>query len=513
MEFILFFFPIVIIGAFLLGRINENTAYAFIFVSSLYFYSTFEESNVKLILILIVASFGIGRAMELCDSKRLRYCLMWLGVGLNIGALGFYKYYSFIAKEFDLFESTEPEYLVIDLPLAISFLAFQQISYLVDVGIRRLPVHGFLRYGMVVSFFPHLIAGPILRYSEISPQLDRKVKWYKHSVNLSVGVSLIAVGFAKKVLLADHFAVYVEPAFSAADAGLALTFMEAWTAALSYTFQIYFDFSAYSDMAAGLAFCLGIRFPVNFLSPYKASSIISFWRRWHVSLSRFLRDYLYVPIGGGRRGQMRKFGNIFITMLIGGIWHGAGWNFLIWGAGHGLALIGNHAYRGACKKLSWVPAAPRWLGWIITFTTITILWVVFRANDMTSATLILKGMAGLNGIVLPDTYSHYLGSIVNFLPWVQFEQVRPGVLTYYHGALQVAEIFAALGFVMFLPNTFEIFRGVNPFLIEPRARLLGRKNKVIRWKPSLLIFGLVLIAYFYTLFFAAEPAEFLYFQF
>ena len=293
------------------------------------------------------------------------------------------------------------------LPLAISFFTFQQISYLADAFQGKIREAGFLRYCLFVSYFPQLIAGPIVHHKEMLPQFAKKRIYSLSYKQLSVGLTILVLGLFKKVVLADEIAKLSTPVFDAAAQGIQLTFFEAWGGALAYTLQLYFDFSGYSDMAIGLAALIGIQLPLNFYSPYKAQNIIEFWQRWHITLSRFLREYLYIPLGGNRHGSCRKYGNIMVLMLLGGLWHGAGWTCIIWGGLHGMYIMMNHAWRSLLKKtrghladLSSFIFIYRMLARCLTFMAVVVAWVFFRADNASDAVQIISAMFGGNGLSL-----------------------------------------------------------------------------------------------------------------
>ena len=294
------------------------------------------------------------------------------------------------------------------LPLGISFFTFQKIAYLVDAYRGEVRAGGFLSFALFVTFFPQLIAGPIVHHSEVIPQFGQKSTYRPNLDNLSMGIGIFVLGLAKKTVLADSIATYATPVFRAAQAGADPTLFEAWGGALAYTFQLYFDFSGYSDMAIGLALMFNIRLPINFNSPYKATNIIDFWRRWHITLSRFLRDYLYIPLGGNRHGVARRYANLMLTMLLGGLWHGAGWTFIVWGGLHGIFLVINHFWHalgvGSATTSGARPGSDGSAARTITFLAVMVAWVFFRAEDFDAATRILAGMAGLNGVQLPASY-------------------------------------------------------------------------------------------------------------
>jgi D-alanyl-lipoteichoic acid acyltransferase DltB (MBOAT superfamily) len=322
-----------------------------------------------------------------------------LGVALvfNLGFLGYFKYADFfIANVNALFGSDWP-FLRLVLPLGISFYTFQKIAYLVDSYQGKTRGYGFRDFCLFVSFFPQLIAGPITHHGEIMPQFRKHDTARAHWDDWSVGLTLFALGLAKKVLIADRLATFASPVFRVARSGAEFGFAEAWTGVLAYTLQLYFDFSGYSDMAIGLARLFGIRLPMNFNSPYQARNIADFWRRWHVTLSRFLRDYLYIPLGGNRHGPARKYLNLFVTMLIGGLWHGAGWTFVIWGALHGTYLLLFHAWRDWRGERQGASLPARVAARALTFLCVVLAWVFFRAESFGAALSLLRSMTGAHG--------------------------------------------------------------------------------------------------------------------
>jgi len=298
------------------------------------------------------------------------------------------------------FSGMEWQTIHIFLPLGISFFTFQQIAYLIDCYKGKVKEHNLLHYTLFVTFFPKLIAGPIVRYEEIMPQLKKMSTYIINYRNLVIGFSLLSIGLFKKVVIADMLSPWVAPTF---DSNVAPTFIEAWCGALSYTFQIYFDFSGYTDMALGLGKLFNIDLPINFNSPYKATSVIDFWRRWHITLSAFFRDYLYIPMGGNKKGKIRQYVNLMVTMCLCGLWHGASWTFVFWGTLHGAMICVNHLWRNAADKMN-MAKMPGWLGWLITFPSVVIAWVFFRTNTFSQAWGICKGMIGFNGFVIPPHY-------------------------------------------------------------------------------------------------------------
>ena len=330
--FILAFLPIVALGYFRIQAYGKHEgALVFLALASLFFYAWWNPIYLPLLLASILINFFLG--VRLCKNRSV--ILLSLGILFNLALLGYFKYANFLASNinqaFDT--SIHPGHII--LPLAISFFTFQQITYLVDSYNQLTKDYRFSHYTLFVTFFPQLIAGPIVHHHEMMPQFMQRKAWSPSMDNLAVGLTIFVLGLAKKVLIADKIAPYASAAFAASDHGTALTFFEAWKGALAYSFQLYFDFSGYSDMAIGLARIFGIILPLNFFSPYKANNIIDFWRRWHMTLSRFLRDYLYIPLGGNRKGTIRRYLNLFITMLLGGLWHGAVMGCAAWILSHG----------------------------------------------------------------------------------------------------------------------------------------------------------------------------------
>ncbi|MFT5192613.1 MAG: alginate O-acetyltransferase complex protein AlgI, partial [Verrucomicrobiales bacterium] len=346
LEFIIFFAPAVILIYALLKRWQRaDLAELWLILSSFFFYAWWQPRYLPLLLGSIGVNYLIGRAFRRTDGSGARKSLLVLGVTANLGLLGYFKYAGFLTTSMRGVGMGWVPSVDVILPLAISFFTFQQIAYVVDCYRGKVNELSLRSYSLFVSFFPQLIAGPIVHHSEISPQFERNRTRGLRMEDVGIGLIIFCMGLGKKVLIADQLALAATPVFAAADAGGTVTFVEGWCAALSYSLQLYFDFSGYCDMATGVARCVGIVLPMNFNSPYKARNVIEFWRRWHITLSRFLRDYLYIPLGGNRKGSLRRHANLMITMLLGGLWHGAGWNFMVWGGLHGLALTVNHGWQ------------------------------------------------------------------------------------------------------------------------------------------------------------------------
>ncbi len=329
---------------------------------------------------------GISLTKDTEHKKVSKKQLLTMGILANIGLLGYFKYSDFFIININFALGSEIELLNLALPLAISFFTFQQIAYLVDSYRGETKEYSYLNYALFVTFFPQLIAGPIVHYKEMMPQfasVRNKVKNYK---NIALGLFIFSMGLFKKVVIADSFALWATAGF---DMATTLNFFEAWVTSLSYTFQLYFDFSGYTDMAIGIALLFNIKLPINFNSPYKATNIQDFWRRWHITLSRFLKDYIYIPLGGNRKGRVKTYNNLMATFILGGLWHGAGWTFIFWGFLHGLALVIHNIWQSIGFKINSIMA------WFITFNFINITWVFFRAKEWEDAIKVLSGMVSI----------------------------------------------------------------------------------------------------------------------
>jgi D-alanyl-lipoteichoic acid acyltransferase DltB (MBOAT superfamily) len=401
--FLLAFLPVtLLVFLWIEGRGLRQAALLWLTVASLFFYAWWNPPFVALILASLAFNFGLGRALSRRAAQpggRARWPLA-AGIAANLALLGYFKYWNFLLENAGWLVGRRFASESIFLPLGISFFTFQQIAFLVDArrgGTREYdPVH----YGLFVTFFPQLIAGPIVHHAEVMPQFARPRLVRPESPLFAAGLTLLAIGLAKKTVIADSFAPLADGLFDAAEAGERPAFLASWTGVLAYTLQIYFDFSGYSDMAVGLGWLFGIVLPLNFFSPYRASSVIEFWRRWHMTLSRFLRDYLYFPLGGNRKGTTRRYANVMATMLLGGLWHGASWNFVLWGGLHGLYLVINQAWRRLSDRRFARPLPP-WAGQALTFAAVAVAWVLFRAPSLAGAGRVLRGLAGAHGLGAP----------------------------------------------------------------------------------------------------------------
>ena len=399
--FIFVFLPVALGLHVALARIDRRLATASLALASLFFYGWWNPTYLWLLCLSILFNYGIGRAIAASDGTR-RGRLLMAGIAGDLAVLGYFKYFNFLVGTLAGAVGLPAPDDSIVLPIGISFFTFTQIAFLVDTARGEVASYDFLRYVLFVTFFPHLLAGPLYHHAEMMPQFTAAAAPRSRADDIAVGLTIFVIGLFKKVVLADGIAFYAAPVFAAAAAGGAPTLIEAWGGALAFGFQLYYDFSGYSDMAIGAARCFGITLPLNFNSPYKSADVIEFWRRWHMTLSRFLRDYLYIPLGGNRHGTARRYGNLFLTMLLGGLWHGAAWTFVAWGALHGLYLMINHAWRAVRRRLGWAPGRLGPLGRgaaiTLTFLAVSIAWVPFRATSFDAALRILAGMAGAHGI-------------------------------------------------------------------------------------------------------------------
>lgn len=397
-EFLFAFLPAVLLGTLISQRLGDLAVKIWLIIASLLFYAVWHPPYLLILLGSIIVNYGLLQlALGQAPASRERFLIICVGIAANILLLGWFKYAGFLA--FNIHALFDAKLFVpqMVLPLGISFFTFQKIALLVDVHRREIDRVPLLNYMMFVTFFPQLIAGPIVLYPEVKDQYEETGRLRVTVPRLALGLSVFAVGLFKKAVIADLMAVYATAIFEAAAASKTFGTAEAWTGVIAYALQIYFDFSGYSDMAIGLAAMFGILLPFNFASPYRSTSIIEFWRRWHMTLSRFLRVYLYVPLGGNRKGPARRYINLTLVMLIGGLWHGAGWTFVIWGALHGFYLVINHAWRTLpfSDRLSGPPFTGVW--WLITFLAVCVAWVFFRADTMDAATLLLARMFDPNG--------------------------------------------------------------------------------------------------------------------
>lgn len=529
-EFIFVFLPVSLSVFFLLGhRGFRREAVAWLVAVSLFFYGWWNPSYLLLLVGSIVLNFALGRWLTRSHGDLVpllsRRLVLGFGVSINLLSIGYFKYANFFIGNINIALGADYYLESIVLPLAISFFTFQQITFLVDSYRGLTNEADFLNYCLFVSFFPQLIAGPIVHHREILPQFLGNSIFRVGHVNLALGITIFSIGLFKKTVLADGISVYSNRVFDAAEAGEPLDFFRAWSGALAYTFQLYFDFSGYSDMAIGAARLFGIRLPINFNSPYKAVNIIDFWRRWHITLSRFLRDYLYVALGGNRKGSTRRFINLMATMVIGGLWHGAGWTFVAWGALHGGYLIVNHGWHSLRRALHGgeLPEST-WLGrrlaQAVTLLAVIVGWVFFRASTFDGALAVLEGMSGLNGVSLPGIVAYRFEPLADLLATSGVQFTSGGGREF---LLAWTWIILLSPIVLMAPNSLELTRRFRPALhlrshvakdteASPLVRS-GYLAESLAWRPSTawaIAIGIVAAGGLLAL---PQVSVFLYFQF
>ncbi|MGX9726326.1 MAG: MBOAT family O-acyltransferase [Candidatus Electronema sp. VV] len=475
--YIFLFLPAAVLLYFLLNRWRFSfAASAWLVLASLFFYGCWNPAHLPLLLLSIAVNFVVGAMLQQGGRSGkfglVRRIILPVGICFNLGLLGYYKYADFFAANYNNLLGAALPLPQLALPVAISFFTFQQIAYLVDCGRGRVRECSFLNYCLFVTFFPKLVAGPIVHHHEMMPQFARLRNRLPAPGNMALGLFFFSLGLFKKVWLADQFSEWAGTGFAAKTA---LTFFDAWGASLSYTLQLYFDFSGYSDMAVGSALFCNIVLPVNFDSPYQAASIQDFWRRWHITLSRWLRDYIYIPLGGNRKGHVRTCLNLLVTFLLGGLWHGAGWTFVLWGGLHGAALVVHRLWQERGLRL------PAFFGWLCTFLFVNASWVLFRAESLKEGLRVLKSMTGLNGIIF-STDSLLL----------------PGAMRWHLLVFGLA--------VFLLPNSCRLGG-----LLPPE----NAAQRLLRFRPNLgwaVLTGFLFSCALYQMLRAA-PSKFLYFNF
>ena len=511
--FIFAYLPVVLLGFFWLARVSHAFAAGWLALASLFFYGFWNPAYIGLLLGSIVCNYVFGlwiaKAGVSQEEKRKKRLLI-VAITANLALLAYYKYANFFVGNLNPLLGTSWNLGNIILPLGISFFTFTQIAFLVDTYQGKVKEYNFIHYTLFVTYFPHLIAGPVLHHKEMMPQFAKPTTYHFNYENLSVGLTIFFIGLFKKVVLADGIAYYVPTIFDAPASGVQLTFVEAWGGAVCYALQLYFDFSGYSDMAIGLSRMFGVVLPLNFHSPYKSVNIIEFWRRWHMTLSRFLRDYLYIPLGGNRKSKFHRYLNLMITMLLGGLWHGAGWTFVIWGGLHGLYLMVNHGWQSVRKALGQNPKVP--LSWpmhalavLLTFLAVTMAWVFFRASDLHTATTIAQTMLGFNGIALPDNWFTRTPALYAWLDAHGLFSPSNGLAS---GGM-MNWIWILLLIVWLAPNTQTIMQSFKPALDAPQPPDRTR----LTWQPSgIYAWALGGLAGF-TLLLLASTSEFIYHQF
>ena len=512
--FIFLFLPLTLALFFVLARTSHVLAAGWLAAASLFFYGWWNPAYVGLLMLSIgfnyLAGMRIARAVTAARGRRGKW-LTVLAIAANLLLLGYYKYSNFFLTNAASVMGFTPPQADIILPLGISFFTFTQIAFLVDTYQGKVKEYRFVHYCLFVTYFPHLIAGPILHHAEMMPQFARDSTYRMRMENIAVGLTIFFIGLFKKVILADGIAQYVAPLYGLPGAGVAPTFIEAWCGVLAYSLQLYFDFSGYSDMAIGLSRLFGVRLPLNFHSPYKAANIAELWNRWHMTLSRFLRDYVFTPLGGQRKSAWRRYSSVMITMFLCGLWHGAGWTYVVFGLLHGVYLCVNQWWRMLRKRWGQDRKRPTRLGTMAAVLLTFVAWLVglafFRADSVPHALQILAGMFGINGFALPDQWLAKWGALGQWLAsgGVAFSESR-GLVT---GGL-INWIAILLAIAWFAPNTQQIMARFNPALLIPRDMAVAGR---LAWRPS-VAFGLVVAALaFVSIVNLHRQSEFLYFQF
>lgn len=514
-EFIFIFLPIAFIGYYFLASKRHSFAIAWLAFASLFFYGYWSLYSLPILILSIISNYLFGMKISNQDSENRKIWLI-LAITMNLGLLGYFKYFNFFIENTNslraLIGLDQISFLNIVLPIGISFFTFTQIAFLMDAFQNKVKEKSFLNYILFVTFFPHLIAGPIIHHKEMMPQFSDKSIGRMNLPKVALGLIIFSIGLSKKILIADSLSIYADILFNGVQSNLVPELFLSWLGSLAYTFQLYFDFSGYSDMAIGLALLFGIWLPINFNSPFKAINIIDFWQRWHMTLTRYINMYLYTPITlrFARIGinYSETTGLLFslvlptmIIFLILGFWHGASWNYIIFGAMHGFFVVSNHLYRklfsSTSKKYKYNPKnqlIKKSLSWILTFLAVNAAFVVFRANSIDDAMEIYQGMLGFNGLTLPMFLAPFLGSIAEYGNWLQI----PGV-------------FSSFTLLFLLILSFTIV------LLAPNTASLSESENAESEKLSFLNYPLLGI--FFGLLFAlsianfSKTSSFLYFQF
>lgn len=477
--FILLFLPICILGYFGLNHFGKyNFAQVFLLGMSLWFYGYYNPSYLWILIFSVLINYGVYLLIGKAKQQRIKKTFMILGVSVNVGLLLYFKYMDFFIGNINGIFGTDIDFLRIAMPLGISFFTFQQISFIVDAYRGEIPGYSFVHYACFVTYFPQLIAGPIVTHDELVPQFLDKSKKKIDFDNMAKGIYIFTLGLSKKVLVADMFGKLVSYGYEVADT---LTTLPAIIVILSYTIQIYFDFSGYCDMAIGLGKMMNIDLPQNFNSPYKALTITEFWERWHMTLTRFFTKYVYIPLGGSRKGTLRTYVNVFLVFLISGFWHGASWTFVVWGVMHGIFNILTRIFKKFIDKI------PRVINWIVTFVFVNVAWVFFRAETFTKALTILKKAVAFDFSGFDTAFITYMESveIAELLDILSLKNIFPPIAL-------VGYFAVAFLLIIFSKNAYE---------------------KMQNFKPTFIKFGTTLFLLLWSVFSLAGISTFLYFNF
>jgi len=537
--FIFVFLPVTFFGAYLCGRLGQQYVVWWLVLASLFFYAYWNPPFVMLLLASAIFNYCVAQWLERAvanqQDQRKKYLLI-LAVFANLGLLGYFKYTNFFLGSFYQLQGLNFSPLAIVLPLGISFFTFTQLAFLVDTSQGITTERSFSRYLLFVTFFPHLIAGPLIHHKQMMPQFADAGNYRISPINISIGLTIFVFGLAKKIFIADNFGEIADPVFSAVQSGENVQFFEAWVGILAYTLQLYFDFSAYSEMAIGLSLLFNIRMPLNFNSPCKSQSIIDFWQRWHMTLTKYIGDYIYNPIA--MYFMRREFGRskfkviiytlvlpTLITFVLAGLWHGANWTYLMFGTTHGVYLVINHLWRQYKKHKGWVHESIFYqrAACLLTYVSVVFAFVFFRSNSMATALEIQKTMIGLGGISLPSTFADFVPAFVSQSPGVSvsFNGIFPGGLF----KISHLDIFLLLIFghivVWAMPNIHQLLCRYSIVTQDMTAKAMknratpGRLFSYLVWKPTAIwafSAGILLFAVVLSLA-TLKPSVFLYYQF
>lgn len=476
--------PLTLIYYQFLISIKAKRIVFWLLIISIAFYSYWRWENLFILIPSLLLNFLCGEFLAESKNNHLKKWVLIFTIATNLTLLIYFKYFSFFFGEIVSFFNINASFYVPTLPLGISFFTFTQIAYLIDIYYRKTKPSSFDSYALFVTYFPHVIAGPLLHHKPMIKQFEKPFYMNKLSENIALGSAIFIIGLFKKVVIADHFSVEADAIFNLTGAQLeSVKTIQAWYGAFCYTLQLYFDFSGYSDMAIGISRFFGIALPINFNSPYKAYSISDFWRRWHITLSSFLRDYLYIPLGGSHEGFVKKLINLMIVMTLCGIWHGANYTFALWGVYHGVLLCIHNLWKGIPPYLKFpqfkYSMLRNQLAFGTTFLAIVIGWVIFRAPNLSSAEIILSSMFSLK----MDSQTIFL-SLKNEILF-----------------------FSSLFIVFFCPNSQEICK------IDNSGNRIKSTDCWWQWRPTpfwALILGLMLLISLYQM---NKISPFLYFQF
>jgi D-alanyl-lipoteichoic acid acyltransferase DltB (MBOAT superfamily) len=507
-SFLFLFLPLVWAIYWSFRARSGEAGFAVLTAASLFFYGYWDIRFVPLLLFSIVVNFALGRLLHDRLETGNTKTVLALGVFFNLGLLAFFKYANFFSDTVEYLTGTDPISIQILLPIGISFFTFQQITYLVDASRGTVPRYSLLHYMLFVSFFPQLIAGPIVHHSEMMPQFLKAQR--KDWTMIAVGIAILTAGLFKKLVLADNLSPYTIAIFGAVDGGLDVGIFEVWGALVAFSFQLYFDFSGYCDMAIGLGLMFGIRLPINFNSPYKAMTIAGYWRRWNMTLGRFLQRYLYIPLGGGGHGETARLRNLMIVMTVSGVWHGAGLGFILWGALNGFWLWCNYASARFHKAIGreGQSVIPKKVAVAMMFLAVTLGWTLFRPRTVDGMKVMWNTALGFNGVALPEIFAAYFGDTAEYFRAIGVQFSGPAHVSIGAWSLEVLPLMLISAFIIWvLPNTNQLFLSLIPDYETDPARIK------VTWRPTWIGYAATATTFMLAMLFAGTISEFLYFQF